>query len=134
MTTDPTRPVSPREPGTKGPSGTKPQLGSGLTSMELRFHVITVLAAVYLVSWRVITAGSAPPADPPPPPMPSAPAIPRQDTPASTARIDGVARRPWYTVPAGWHVVDWDSVRALAPRKLERAPASRPVRVRTRSS
>lgn len=124
---EPARPVSPREAGSQGPSGTglcgkrpggtKPQPGTGLTSMELRCYAITVLAVVSIVSWRVITAGAAASQDPHPASIPDPPAISRRDPPAAPGQIDGGTPAASYTVPAGWHVVGWDPARPTPSRR-----------------
>lgn len=121
------------EPSGDRTNNTERKRGPARTSaFELRLYVVAILAAVYLVAWRTIaTPAKSVPIDEPPVPTatalaPAQRAVWLEDLPA--------AQRPQVAVPAGWHVVS-RTTSAPAPRvQLVRVPASRPVRVRTRSS
>jgi len=91
-----------------------------LAAADAKLYAVAVVAAVYLIAWYEISAS--------PQPAVSVPAAPRAgwiDQLASTAR-------PSVEPPAGWRVASQDELASAPP--LARAPASRPIRMRTRSS
>ena len=91
-----------------------------LLAADAKLCAVAVIAVVYLVAWYEVAAT--------PQPAVSVPAAPRAvwiDQLASTERAK-------IAPPAGWRVASRDE-QAAAPA-LVRAPASRPIRVRTRSS
>lgn len=90
-----------------------------LASANGKLHAVAVIAVVYLIAWYEVSAAPA---------AASVPAAPR------AVWIDQLpeAERPKIVPPAGWRVASRDEQAAAPP--LVRAPASRPVRVRTRSS
>ncbi|HSD88936.1 MAG TPA: hypothetical protein VLB44_15520 [Kofleriaceae bacterium] len=116
------------------------------SAFELRLYVVAMLAAVYVVAWRVIatptpTPTNAAPVDGAPVPVVSTPGpAPAAQPVHRTVWIDDLpaALRPQVVLPPGWHVVSRTSTAstpAPQPRvQLVRVPASRPLRVRTRSS
>lgn len=86
-----------------------------------KLYAVAVVAVVYLIAWYEVSV------------------TPRQPTVAAPAALRGVwidqlsdADRPRVVPPAGWRVGSRDEQVAAPP--LVRAPASRPLRVRTRSS
>ena len=103
-----------------------------LSGLEWRLLLTSVLASTYLVVWLALSRSLPPEA------QATAPPIARQGT--RVERGQGpvwlsdllLSRRPVVTLPAGWtHAAP--PTRAARPRMV-RAPATRPVRVRTRSS
>jgi len=87
---------------------------------ELRFHVVTLLAGVYLLAWHAMFRPAPSPPQPPSPPPPPA---------AAAAREVQVIY-----VPPGWRVAGTATPAPTAdtPRRVQPAPRKR--RVRTRSS
>jgi len=102
-----------------------------LTPLEGRLYIIAVLAGVYLFAWRAIAGTTTPSAAPRPSVAEVAPAhslaVWLDDLP--------VAKRPALLLPTGWRLASGGepAITLPAPRMV-RAPASRPLRVRTRSS
>jgi len=99
-----------------------------LTPLEGRLYIITMLAGIYLFAWRAITGTTTPSVAPIADVAPvSSPVVWLDDLP--------VAKRPALLLPAGWRLASRGepTITLPAPRVV-RAPASRPVRVRTRSS
>ena len=92
-----------------------------VASADGKLSSVAVIAVVYLIAWYEVSTT-------PPPAAVSVPAPPR------AVWIDQLpeAERPTVVPPAGWRVASRDE-QAVAP-PVVRAPASRPVRVRTRSS
>jgi hypothetical protein len=91
-----------------------------LAATDGKLYAVAVIAAVYVIAWYEVSATSRP--------AERAPAAQRAvwlDQLAST-------ERPSVAPPAGWQVASRDALVAAPP--LVRAPASRPVRLRTRSS
>lgn len=96
-----------------------------LASADGKLYAVTVVAVAYLIAWYGVSAF----------PRPAAGAAP--DAPRAVWRavwIDRLpnAEQPTARPPAGWRVASRDEQRAAPP--IERAPASRPLRARTRSS
>lgn len=91
-----------------------------LAAADGKLYAVAVIAVVYLIAWYEVSAA--------PRPARRAPVAQR------AVWIDQLppAERPELISPAGWRIASRDE-RAAAP-PLVRAPASRPVRVRTRSS
>jgi len=112
------------------------------SATELRLYVVAILAVVYLVAWRAIATSTTGTVDEAPVPVASTPASAPAPAPAQrTVWIDDLPaeQRPQVVVPAGWHVVPHTSRTASTPAppprvQLVRVPASRTMRVRTRSS
>jgi len=97
--------------------------------LELRLYTVAVLAAVYVLAWRSMIGG----------------AQPATTTAAATAPLESPAavwldevptsQRPLLKLPSGWRLASRDDTAVAAPAPVVvRAPASRPLRVRTRSS
>ena len=108
-----------------------PRLALG--AVELRLYAAVVLAVTYLVAWRALTADG--------PPLAARSSASGEAT-ASTAPSAGAAiwlddlpaaQRPAVVAPPGWQLASRAELAAPAPRVV-RAPAQRPLRVRTRSS
>lgn len=101
-----------------------------LLSADGKLYAVAVVAIVYLIAWYKVSTVSpqAPAAASPATPAATVPAAPR------AVWIDQLpaAERPNVAPPAGWRLAARNEQTA-AP-VLRRAPASRPVRVRTRSS
>jgi len=99
------------------PSGTPRRLASA----DAKLYAVAVIAVVYLIAWYEVSAKPRSATTP-------APATPR------AAWIDQLPSndRPTVVPPAGWRVASRDE--QVAPPPIVRAPASRPLRVRTRSS
>lgn len=102
-----------------------------LLSADGKLYAVAVIAIVYLIAWYGVSTVSPPPsaaASPATPAVATVPAAPR------AVWIDQLpaAERPNVAPPAGWRLAARNEQTA-AP-VLRRAPASRPVRVRTRSS
>lgn len=117
---------------------------TALGPLELRLYATAALAIVYLFAWRAITG--------------RAPVGPAADRPAGTAASDRVAAgapaalgapraaavwlddlpawaRPAVVIPPGWRLAARGEAIVAAPApRVVRAPAGRPLRVRTRSS
>lgn len=99
-----------------------------ITPLELRLYAIAGLAAIYLIAWRAITGGAW--HDPAAAAAPAAP-------PSAARWLDEMpaAQRPAVVPPPGWRVVSRDPPAAVDPApRVVRAPVSRPLRIRTRSS
>jgi hypothetical protein len=96
--------------------------------LELRLYVVAVLAGVYLLTWRSIAGAGAPTS--------ALPAVPASPDARRVVWLDELpaARRPPLTVPPGWRVVSRDEPATTTPRPVVVRAATRPVRVRTRSS
>lgn len=92
-----------------------------LASADGKLSAVAMIAVVYLIAWYEVSTT-------PPPAAVSVPATPR------AVWIDQLpaTERPMVVPPAGWRLASRDEQAATPP--LVRAPASRPVRVRTRSS
>jgi len=113
----------------------RPPGGRRLTVVEWRLYVVAALAAIYALVWRAIDQPAASGGDlaraPAKGPAPPAPA---------TVWLDElpVAQRPAIAAPAGWTVIDRGATPAppapVERPRIVRASASRPLRVRTRSS
>ncbi len=108
-----------------------------LAPREGRLYIVTVLAGVYLFAFRAI----------PTPPERGARSGPLEDAstePSSSGRSPSAAvwiddlpadQRPSVALPAGWRVVSReDAARAASVPRVARAPSSRRLRARTRSS
>lgn len=92
-----------------------------LASADGKLYAVAVIAVVYLIAWYEVSTT-------PPPAAVSVPSTPQ------AVWIDQLpaTERPMVVPPAGWRVASRDEQAAAPP--LVRAPASRPIRVRTRSS
>lgn len=92
-----------------------------LAAVDWKLHAVAVIAVVYLIAWY--EAATTPQRAPV-----SVPATPR------AVWLDQLplAERPPVAPPTGWRVASRDE--QTATPALMRAPASRPVRMRTRSS
>jgi hypothetical protein len=95
--------------------------------LELRLYCVALLAAVYVVAWRSMSAGAPPSVAP----------VLAVETATPVARVVWLdelppAQRPVLALPPGWRLASRGEL-TVAP-VVARAPASRPVRVRTRSS
>lgn len=111
-----------------------------LSPQEWRLYILAVLALVYAGVWRAITASAPPTAAPETvaTPATAADAVPAALPPARWLDDVPLGERPAFAVPAGWRVLARGEpvtapVGAPAPRVV-RAPATRRLRVRTRSS
>ncbi|HEU0029954.1 MAG TPA: hypothetical protein VFQ53_04920 [Kofleriaceae bacterium] len=82
-----------------------------LTPIELRLYAVTIVAIGYVIAWAAIGGGGR--GEPAPPVARVAPAAP-----------------PSLAPPPGWRVV----TSPMPTPAVTRAPATRPLRVRTRSS
>ena len=100
-----------------------------LTTLEWRLYVVVVLAGIYLIAWRAIADTT--PGPPTASPARSAPS----DLTTRGVWLDDlpVAQRPVLTLPPGWELAARGEAVVAVPTP-RRAPASRPLRVRTRSS
>ena len=92
-----------------------------LASADGKLYSIAAIAIAYLVAWYEVSA-TAPPA------------AARVPAPTRAVWIDQLSstERPKVIPPDGWRLASRDEQAAAPP--LVRAPASRPLRVRTRSS
>jgi hypothetical protein len=101
-----------------------------LTPLELRLYVAAILAAVYLVSWRAIAPDAASPE------RSAGPGTPEESGPPAAVWLDELpaAQRPPLALPGGWRLASRTEAPAAPAPRVVRAPASRPRRVRTRSS
>lgn len=91
-----------------------------LAAADAKLYAVAVIAVVYLIAWYEVSAT-------PPSAAAGVPTAPRAVWIGQLRE----AERPEVTPPAGWRVASRNEPAAPA---LVRAPASRPVRVRTRSS
>ena len=103
-----------------------------LGALELRLYLVAVLASVYVLTFRAVGGGhdasTSPAAPTAPHPVTSLP-------PAVWLDQLPVAQRPVVVPPPGWRIASRGEAAAAAPAPVVvRAPASRPLRVRTRSS
>ncbi|HET9992564.1 MAG TPA: hypothetical protein VFQ65_28720 [Kofleriaceae bacterium] len=105
---------------------------SSLGPLEGRLYIVALLAGGYLFAWRAIDATTS------------------MSTPTVTAPIDKVAvpqspfvwfddlpraQRPVLSIPPGWQLTSRGGPGLTVPSShVTRIPASRPLRVRTRSS
>ncbi len=133
------------------PSRPSPPRGNALA---WRLYIVTGLAALYVLAWRAVggahaTRGGAP-SEPGDEPAIATPPQPVATRPRSTVWLDElpIAARAAITPPAGWRVLSRDDLAApapvlapvptstitSAPPRVVRAPATRRLRVRTRSS
>ena len=112
---------------TDTPRRTTPWLPLG--ALELRLYLVAALAGVYVLTFRAIGGGHATTTSlPAPTPVSSLP-------PAVWLDQLPVAQRPVVVPPPGWRLASRGEAAVAAPAPVVvRAPASRPLRVRTRSS
>ena len=115
---------------TDRPRRTTPRLG--LSALELRLYLVAVLAGVYVLTFRAIGGGNG-----------TSPSVPAAPSPVSALPpaiwLDQLpaAQRPAVVPPPGWRLASRGESAAASPAPapvVVRAPASRPLRVRTRSS
>jgi hypothetical protein len=92
-----------------------------LAAADGKLYAVAVVAVVYLIAWYEVSATPGPVAA-------TAPAAPYAVWIDQLPAIE----RPTVVPPAGWRVASRDE-QVVAP-PVVRAPASRPLRVRTRSS
>lgn len=92
-----------------------------LAAADAKLHAVALVAGVYLIAWYEVSVTPRPAAAtaPAPPPPVWIDQLPEDE-------------RPTVVPPAGWRVASRDEQVAAPP--LVRAPSSRSLRVRTRSS
>lgn len=98
-----------------------------ITPLEGRLYIVALLAAGYLVTWRVITPSTSV----------TAPIVDAARLQPPVVWLDDIpsSQRPALTLPPSWRLVSRGEPTTTAPSpRVTRAPASRPLRVRTRSS
>lgn len=98
-----------------------------ITPLESRLYIVALLAAGYLVTWRAIAPGASVTIPAVEVARPQSPVAWLEDVPAS--------ERPAIALPPGWRLVSrGEPTATVSVPRVARVPASRPMRVRTRSS
>ncbi len=98
-----------------------------ITPLEGRLYIVALLAAGYLVTWRAITPTASV----------TASTVDVARVPSPVVWLDDVPieERPALPLPPSWRlVVRGDPTATAHSPRVTRVPASRPLRVRTRSS
>jgi hypothetical protein len=131
--TEPAEPRAQRRTGSAAataPATPRAAARLAVTPLELRLYAVASLAAVYAVAWLLVWRSPGPASD-------AAPAPVEAEVAPPAVWLDELppAQRPVLAVPAGWRLASRGerAGRAELPPVI-RAPASRPLRLRTRSS
>ena len=105
----------------------KPPPRISISGLEARLYLVATLAAGYLVTWHAIAPSGSVTAPIGDAARASSPVVWLDDVP--------IGERPELSLPPGWRLVVRGEPTTAAPSpRVARVPASRPQRVRTRSS